>query len=413
LTFEKAHIGKFRKNPLFARSYEMPYALDRKSKNNRLNQKTPSFTLLVKPLQSVLSNISLLTARGNRPLQMEFEDQLNALIYFHLEEHTSGRHLLQALKEDDFARKYVAPEAGIEKSSFFEAINSRGLDQLMEVFLTLQADAARILPKAFDKFGDLVAIDGSLIDAVLSMHWADYRKGAKKAKTHIGFDLNRGIPAKIFMTNGKGDERPFVSQILAPGQTGVMDRYYQRHKSFDVWQTEGKHFICRIKEGTTKTVLRTNPITPGSIVFYDAVVLLGTPGQSQTEKELRLVGYRVGKKEYWVATDRHDLTAEDVAMVYKLRWNIEIFFGWWKRHLKVYHLIARSQHGLMVQILAGLITYLLLARYCHEQHKEKISIKRVRELRIKIKNEASMLDNEPPDGAYIDTVVQNALYAKT
>jgi len=56
-------------------------------------------------------------------------------------------------------------------------------------------------------------------------------------------------------------------------------------------------------------------------------------------------------------------------------------------HLKVYHLIARSEHGLMVQILAGLITYLLLAIYCYEQHNEKVSIKRVRQLRIKIQNE--------------------------
>jgi hypothetical protein len=66
---------------------------------------------------------------------------------------------------------------------------------------------------------------------------------------------------------------------------------------------------------------------------------------------------------------------------------VEKFFAWWKRHLKVYHLIARSEYGLMVQILAGLITYLLFAIYCREQHNEKVSIKRIRELRIKIKNE--------------------------
>ena len=82
--------------------------------------------------------------------------------------------------------------------------------------------------------------------------------------------------------------------------------------------------------------------------------------------------------------------------MYKLRWNIEIFFGWWKRHLKVYHLIARSEHGLMTQILAGLITYLLLAIYCHEHYREKVSIKRVRELRIKIQNEARILENDQP-----------------
>jgi hypothetical protein len=72
--------------------------------------------------------------RTDRPLQMTFEDQLKALIFFHLEEHNSGRHLIQVLKEDDFARDDIAPEDGIEKSSFFEAINSRGLEQLEFVF---------------------------------------------------------------------------------------------------------------------------------------------------------------------------------------------------------------------------------------------------------------------------------------
>jgi hypothetical protein len=71
-----------------------------------------------------------------------------------------------------------------------------------------------------------------------------------------------------------------------------------------------------------------------------------------------------------------------------LRWTIESFFAWWKRHLKVYHLIARSPYGLLMQILAGLITYLLLAIFCHEEHGERVSIKRVRELRNNIRNEA-------------------------
>jgi IS4 transposase len=57
-----------------------------------------------------------------------------------------------------------------------------------------------------------------------------------------------------------------------------------------------------------------------------------------------------------IATDRRDVKAEQIAEIYKLSWNIENFFAWWKRHLRVYHLIARSPYGLMVQILAGLIT---------------------------------------------------------
>ena len=134
--------------------------------------------------------------------------------------------------------------------------------------------------------------------------------------------------------------------------------------------------------------MRQNTIPTGSPVFYDAEVLLGSDqNKTQTKTPVRLVAYRINGTDYWIATNRRDLTAEQIAEAYKLRWEIESFFAWRKRHLKVYHLIARSQYGLMVQIYAGLITYLLLAIYCQEAHKERVSIKRVRELRIQIQNE--------------------------
>jgi hypothetical protein len=172
------------------------------------------------------------------------------------------------------------------------------------------------------------------------MHTLGY---SKQAKVHVGFDINRGILSKIFLTGGKEGERPFVNMNLSPGQTGVMDRGYQCHKSSDRWQAEGIHFVCRIKANTKKTCIQMNPIPADSIVFYDAIVLLGTPQVHQTHKELRVVGYRVDDVEYWVATDRRDLSAEQVPLVYKLRWQIEKFFAWWKCHLKVYHLIARTE----------------------------------------------------------------------
>lgn len=375
----------------------MPYAWIPGTPQNKIN----TYLKLMRPVNDTLSDLTPLTSGCNRPLQMTFEDQINILVYFHLEEHHSGRHLLQVLKENDFARQYVAPEKGIQKSSFFEDISSRGLEQMLELFEKLYARAAKQLPRGHAELGNLTCIDGSLINAVLSMYWADYRDGAKKAKVHIGFDMNRGIPKKIFLTDGKEDERPFVSKILASGDTGVMDRYYQRHKSFDEWQAEGKHFICRIKESTTKTEIRKNDVQPGGMVFYDAVVLLGTPYINQTEKEVRLVGYRVENAEYWIATDRHDLSAEQIAFAYKLRWNIEIFFGWWKRHLKVYHLISRSKYGLMVQMLAGLITYILLAIYCHDVHQEHVSVKRLREICIKICNEMSLADIVSNTGVWL------------
>jgi hypothetical protein len=366
------------------------------------------FFSFFQPATEAMSHMPPLDSKGNRPLKMTFEEHLRALVYFHLEEHHSAQHLLQVLEEDDFSRSAIAPENGIKKSSFSEATNCRGLEQFMHVYQDLQTQASAILPKQNPELGNLVGIDGSLIDATLSMHWADYRKKSKKAKVHVGFDLNQAIPRKIYLTDGNGAERPFVSLILSEGQTGVMDRGYQSHKRFDQWQRDGKLFMCRIKASTRKTIIKQNPVDPDSIVFFDAIVVLGTTEINQTQTPLRLVGYEVAGVKYWIATNRNDLVAEQIAAAYKLRWDIENFFAWWKRHLKVYHLIARSEHGLMVQILAGLITYLLLAIYCHRQFNERVSIKRVRQLRIKIQNELRAgVFGKPPDSNFKEQELQS------
>ena len=102
------------------------------------------------------------------------------------------------------------------------------------LFEALQSAARLQLPQGHRELGQLVAIDGTLIDSVLSMTWADYRQGSRKAKVHLGFDVNRGIPKKFFLTEGKAGEGPFVSQILDPGETTVLDRYYQCYRNFDL-----------------------------------------------------------------------------------------------------------------------------------------------------------------------------------
>jgi len=91
---------------------------------------------------------------------MEFEHHLKALVYYHLEDHVSAQELIQELQENDFARQYIAPPDGIKKSSFSEAINSRGLEQFLYVFEQLYRGgpscsdrlAAKIRWKAFMVF---------------------------------------------------------------------------------------------------------------------------------------------------------------------------------------------------------------------------------------------------------------------
>ena len=75
-----------------------------------------TFSKFIAPLLKLLPFAPLLLSRGDRPLKMTFEDQLKALVYFHLQEHKSARHLVQDMKENDFAKENIAPDGGIGSS---------------------------------------------------------------------------------------------------------------------------------------------------------------------------------------------------------------------------------------------------------------------------------------------------------
>ena len=346
----------------------------------------PTWEAVRVPLTDQLSHIAPLESGSNRPLDFTFSHQIHSLIYFHIEEYSSARGLLEDLNDQKHPPLVGLSQERVGKSTFFDAIHTRGLPQMLEVFERLSRKVARVLGTKYEALGELRALDGSLIDATLSMEWADYTKTTNKARIHLCFDLNRGIPRKLELTDGKGAERPFVSPLLEPGQTGVMDRGYQDHTRFDTWQEEDKFFGCRIRGNTQKVIVRELPIPSNSNIIFHAQVYLGDP-QHRTRYTYRLIGVRVGRKVLWIVTNRTDLTAFQIAFIYRLRWEIEKFFAWWKRHLNVYHLIARSPHGLMMQLLAGLITYLLLVIYFYRCYDQRPSLSRLRQLRRDIRTE--------------------------
>jgi len=220
-----------------------------------LKEPISTFNQLYRPIERATIGMPLLEARGYRPLKMTFEDQLKALIFFHLEEHVSAQHLLQVLEENDFARERYSPKRVSRKAASLRPSIPGALSSSCTYTKTSKPKLSLSYPRNMLNLVILVGIDGSLIDACLSMHWADYRKGSKKAKVHLRFDLNHGIPRKVFLSNGNGAERPFVSMILSPGQTGVTDHGYQAHDRFDQWQEELRHFV-RSEYGLMVQILR-------------------------------------------------------------------------------------------------------------------------------------------------------------
>lgn len=86
-----------------------------------------TFNDFMNPVRQILPDTPALESKGDRPLHFLFEDEPNSLIYYHLFGNESGRELLQKLREDDFAKEHIAPERGVSRSSFFEAVNTVGV----------------------------------------------------------------------------------------------------------------------------------------------------------------------------------------------------------------------------------------------------------------------------------------------
>lgn len=347
---------------------------------------SPSFASLIAPIEGQLPHITPLESRSNRPLRFSFDYQVRALIYYHTEAFTSAQDLLQATEHDPLARHLIVPEGGLGQSTFYEANQSRGLVQMIQLLDRLSKKVAKRLKMTVPELGRLKAIDGSLIEATLSMDWADYTDTVNKAKVHMGFDLNRSIPRTMELSTGKAGERPFVSRLLEVGETGVMDRGYQDHERFDRWIDESKHLVARVKNNTRYEIIEELPFVKGRNIFLFAKVYLGDKAH-RTRHPLYLVGFRSRGKRYLVVSDRADLSADEIAFIFSLRWEIETFFGWWKRHMKVYHLISRNHHGVLLQLLSGLMTYLLLVLYFGYRYGERPSIARLRQLRWQMRQE--------------------------
>jgi hypothetical protein len=98
----------------------------------------PEQKRLMVPVRNILPNTPPLQSRCNKPLVMNTEGLLNILTYYHLQEYSSGRELIQALQEDEYARNLIAPADGLRRSTFYDTVNDRGVEQFFFVFTELQ-----------------------------------------------------------------------------------------------------------------------------------------------------------------------------------------------------------------------------------------------------------------------------------
>lgn len=295
---------------------------------------------------------------------------VKVLVFYQLIKDPTQRGLLGAL--DQLPDVQAALGGTLKRNTLSNALVQRDLDQIIEAWIVLLAHYRPYLEQTGKKFARIAAVDASLIKLSLAAYdWAKYRKQTGAAKITCVFDWVKGVPQQfVFTASGKIHDLKATTEIAwCAGWTYLFDRGYFAFDLLTALLNIGAHFVLRFKDGVDFKIIERRLIPefklPAGIraITSDWTVIL--PGWDG-DIILRLVSYRLTDgKLIRVLTDRHDLSALSVALLYKERWTIENWWRWLKRVYKIKEPLGRSENALPLQIVAAFVTDLLLRAFKH------------------------------------------------
>ncbi|MND96638.1 Transposase DDE domain protein [compost metagenome] len=210
------------------------------------------------------------------------------------------------------------------------------------------------------RIGKLAIIDSTQITlpTILSK-WAYCSASNHGVKMHTSLlvvDAKTMYPDKIVAsTKDIADHEVVQSFTVDKKVTYVMDRGYQVHQHFQTWVNQGIRFVARIKDNTRLTILKERELPKRGNFIRDADVTL--PGQ---QIKLRLIEFQDQQgRLYRLVTSRLDLSAHQIADVYRHRWQIELFFKWIKQHIRLVKPHGYTSEAIWNQMYIALIAYAL------------------------------------------------------
>lgn len=322
---------------------------------------------------------------GNRKFFFDDYASLVLLFFFNPVFH-SLRALQQASCVEKIREALDCPRVSL--GSFSEAGHFFDANTLKPVISEL---AKQALPLQHGKEAEwlkgLTAVDGTLLPALPKMAWALWiDEEHRAAKLHLHFDVLKSVPCSATITTGNGNEKQELRDALQPDRLYVLDRGYGEYDLFQKIIDAHSSFICRIRHDANYSVVEERTLSEEAHkagVIRDCVVRLGSAATGAVfEQSLRIVFVKTGRTDshgkpevLMLATNLLDLDAAWVALAYKYRWTVELFFRWFKCILGCKHLLSMCENGVAIQAYLALIASILIVLWT--QHKPSISIFRM------------------------------------
>jgi hypothetical protein len=309
------------------------------------------------------------------------------LLYFFTPVLTSLRGIQQATTLEK-----VQKRLGIKKTSLgslseaSQVFDAKLLNPLLEE-LAEQARPREKDPELKQIQQLIKAVDGTLLPALPKMLWALWQDDQHRAaKLHLEMDIFNQAPTAAVITDGNGNEKKILRTFLAPNTIYLIDAGYAEYKLLGDIIAAMSSFVVRLRDNADYVILEEKSLTESDIaagIQKDLLVTLGCKSkQNDCPHPLRIIQVfhkgdendhrpsRVSSKKTFrtrnvdytllLATNLLDLPAEIIAQLFTRRWQIELFFRWFKCVLGCNHLVALSQNGLTIQIYCALIASMLI-----------------------------------------------------
>ncbi len=315
--------------------------------------------------------------QGNRYIKnFTCWNQLLVMMFGQLSARASLRDLIAATTAHRSKSYHLGFGKNVTRSNLAKANQNRDY-KIFEEFAYYMVSVARTkrVDHIFKLGGNVYAFDSTTIRLCLDVFWwAKFRKRKGGLKVHTLYDIETQIPTFFHITTASVHDSKAMDEIIYEcGSYYIFDRAYNKFKALYKIHQIGAYFVVRAKKNLQYKTLKWKRRMPKNILSDMTIELTGYNSQKHYPEPLRLVRYwdEEQKREFTFLTNATHLKAQQVADLYKNRWQVELFFKWLKQHLKIKKFWGESENAVRIQIYVAMITYCLVAIVQHDMQLKK------------------------------------------
>ncbi len=307
-----------------------------------------------------------------RVRRLRTRDQFLALLYGQFSGASSLREIEDGLRSHE-ARLYHAGLRRVSRSTLSDANQKRSFEVYADVF----AEMARLArPGLRRKLREAVRlVDATKVKlSALSEGWARFSQDHCAAKVHVVYEPHARLPLRAVVTpDNVNDITPAKDMPIEPDATYVFDLAYYSYEWWAALDARGCRFVTRLKTNTTLAIDSELAVPADTNIVSDRIGHLpkrikdGRKNPFTNPVREIVVGIDRGKTLRLVTNDL-EARAQEIAALYKQRWDIELFFKWIKQNLKIRHFLGVSENAVKTQIYVAMIAFLIL-RIAHNTQK--------------------------------------------